>query len=334
MIKEAISELISGKDLSPEMATKVMEEVMTGSATQAQIASFLTALHMKGETIEEITACAKVLRQLGTKVEHSTEAIEIVGTGGDRAHSFNISTAAAFVTAAAGVPVAKHGNRAASSSCGTADCLEALGVNLSVSPEVSAKLLEELGICFLFAQKYHSAMRFVGGVRAEIGIPTIFNCLGPLANPAQASLQLLGVYKEDLVQPLAHVLANLGVRRGMVVFGRDVLDEISLTAPTAVCEFSGDQFTSYVIEPEMFGFEKCAREELVGGSPQENAEIIRSIFRGEQGAKRNVVLLNAGAALHIAKEIPMEEGVKLAEKVIDSGLAMEKLEAFTKATNA
>lgn len=264
MIKEAISLLVQRKDLSSEMMSDVMEEIMTNQATDAQKASFLTALAMKGETIGEITAAAKVMRAHCERFLNDMDVLEIVGTGGDGSNTFNISTLSALVTSAAGIPVAKHGNRAASSKCGTADCLEALGVKIDIAPALSAQLLKEINICFLFAQKYHTAMRFVGGVRKEMGIRTLFNILGPLANPAGATMQLLGVYSEDLVEPLAHVLKNLGVKRAMVVYGRDSIDEISLSAPTKVCEFKGDEFKSYEITPEQFGLKRCKKEELIG----------------------------------------------------------------------
>lgn len=264
MIKEAISLLVQRKDLSSEMMSDVMEEIMTNQATDAQKASFLTALAMKGETIGEITAAAKVMRTHCERFLNDMDVLEIVGTGGDGSNTFNISTLSALVTSAAGIPVAKHGNRAASSKCGTADCLEALGVKIDIAPALSAQLLKEINICFLFAQKYHTAMRFVGGVRKEMGIRTLFNILGPLANPAGATMQLLGVYSEDLVEPLAHVLKNLGVKRAMVVYGTDSIDEISLSAPTKICEFKGDEFKSYEITPEQFGLKRCKKEELIG----------------------------------------------------------------------
>ena len=259
MIKEAISLLVQRKDLSSEMMSDVMEEIMTNQANDAQKASFLTALAMKGETIGEITAAAKVMRAHCERFLNDMDVLEIVGTGGDGSNTFNISTLSALVTSAAGIPVAKHGNRAASSKCGTADCLEALGVKIDIAPALSAQLLKEINICFLFAQKYHTAMRFVGGVRKEMGIRTLFNILGPLANPAGATMQLLGVYSEDLVEPLAHVLKNLGVKRAMVVYGTDSIDEISLSAPTKVCEFKGDEFKSYEITPEQFGLKRMQK---------------------------------------------------------------------------
>ena len=333
MIVEAIGKLLKNEDLDTNMTSVVMDEIMGGEATQSQIASYLTALHMKGETIDEITASAGGMRKHALKINHSMDVIDIVGTGGDCAHSINISTLAAIVVSAAGVKVAKHGNRAASSKCGTADVLESLGVNLSPEPDKSLQMLQEIGICFLFAQKYHSAMRYVAPVRKEIRIPTIFNILGPLSNPASANLQLLGVYDESLVEPLAHVLSNLGVKRGMVVFGRDRLDEISMSDSTLICEFSGDDFKTYEITPEQFGFERCKKEELGGGLPAENASIALALFQGERGPKRDAVIINAAAALHIAMEIDILEAIKIAEEMIDSKKALRQLEQFVMLSN-
>ncbi|MCD8118605.1 MAG: anthranilate phosphoribosyltransferase [Lachnospiraceae bacterium] len=332
MIKEAISELVNRQDLSEETVEAVMQEVMSGNATPAQIGSYLTAFAMKGETIPEITACAKTLQQFMTKFEHDVPVLEIVGTGGDRAKTVNISTMASFVTAACGVNVAKHGNRAASSQCGTADCLEYMGVDLLLDPAKNKEILEKTGFCFLFAQKYHPAMRFVGGVRKEIGFPTIFNCLGPICNPAIPEYQLLGVYKESLVEPLAHVLHNLGVGSGMVVFGLDVLDEISISAPTKVCEFVGDEFSTYEITPEQFGIARGLKSDLVGGDPAHNAAVLKSILKGEKtGPQRDAVVLNAGAAVHIVKGVSIEEGVRQANEAIDSGRAYAKFEQYMEA---
>lgn len=334
MIKEAILSLSKKQNLTPEITEQVMDEIMNNEATDAQKASFLTALAMKGETIDEITAAARVMRKHCEKFLNDQDVLEIVGTGGDGSNTFNISTAASIVTSAAGVPVAKHGNRAASSKCGTADCLEALGVKIDISPEKSQKLLNDINICFLFAQKYHSAMRFVGGVRREMGIRTMFNVLGPLANPAGASMQLLGVYSADLVEPLAHVLSNLGVKSAMVVYGEDSIDEISMSAPTKVCEFKDGNFKTYEITPEQFGFERCQKSELVGGTPQENAQILRDILDGKEGAKRNAVLLNAGAAIYVAgKADGIDSGIKIAKDMIDSGKAKAQLERFIEQSN-
>ena len=334
MIKEAISLLVKRNDLTTEMMTAVMEEIMTNEATDAQKASFLTALAMKGETIDEITAAAKVMRSHCERFLNDMDVLEIVGTGGDGSNTFNISTLSAIVASAAGIPVAKHGNRAASSKCGTADCLEALGVKIDIAPALSAQLLKDIDICFLFAQKYHTAMRFVGSVRKEMGIRTLFNILGPLANPAGANMQLLGVYSEDLIEPLAHVLRNLGVKRAMVVYGTDSIDEISLSAPTKVCEFRGDNFKTYEITPEQYGFTRCAKEDLVGGTPEENAKIALDILNDQPGPKLDAVLLNAGAAIYIASDnITMEDAIAKARILIESGAAKKQLETFIEKTN-
>lgn len=334
MIKEAIGILSKKENLTEEMMEQVMDEIMTNNATDAQKSAFLMALSMKGETIEEITAAARIMRKHCERFLNDMDVLEIVGTGGDGSNTFNISTVASIVTSAAGIPVAKHGNRAASSKCGTADCLEALGVKIDLEPTKSEQLLKDIHICFLFAQKYHTAMRFVGPVRKEMGVRTLFNILGPLANPAGASMQLLGVYSADLVEPLARVLRNLGVKKAMVVYGEDSIDEISLSAPTKVCEFIGDEFKSYEITPEQFGFKRCKKEELVGGEPQENAKIATEILKGAQGAKRDAVLLNAGAAIHIASDgVSMEQGIEIAKEMLDSGKALKQLELFIAKTN-
>ncbi len=334
MIREAIIDLTNKKDLSPETAEQVMDEIMSGNASQLQIGAYLVALAMKGETIDEIVASAKGMRNHAVKLLNDKDVLEIVGTGGDCSNSFNISTTASIILAAAGVPVAKHGNRAASSKCGAADVLEALGVNITIEPEKSAEILDKIGICFLFAQKYHTAMKYVAPVRKELAVRTVFNILGPLTNPAGASMQLMGVYDEALVEPLAEVLSRLGVKRGMVVYGTDGLDEISASAPTKVCEIKDGWCRTYTISPEDFGFECCNKEELVGGTPQHNADITKEILNGVKGAKRNAVVLNAAAALSIAKDgLSMKDAVKQVEDIIDSGKAMEKLNQFIKATN-
>lgn len=333
MIKEAISMLANGEHLTYEQAERVMREIMTGNTTQAQTASFLTAMHLNGEDINEVSASAFVMRDCAERVTYLADVLEIVGTGGDCAQSINVSTISGIVCAAAGAKVAKHGNRASSSKCGAADCLEALGVNISVSPEGCVRLLDEVGMCFMFAQRYHTAMKYVGGVRREIGIPTVFNLLGPLTNPAHANFQLLGVYKEDLLMPMAKTLVNLGVERGMAVYGQDKLDEISVGAPTSVVEFENGKFTEYEINPEQFGLWRHDVAMLKGGEPPENAELARRILKGERGAGRDAVLLNAGAALHIYKSITIDDGIKLAAETIDSGAAMKTLENFVKVSN-
>ena len=332
--KIAIAQLVKREDLTSEVMEQVMEEIMTGEATDAQKASFLTALSMKGETIDEITSAAKVLRSHCERFLNDMDVLEIVGTGGDGSNTINISTLSSVVVSAAGIPVAKHGNRAASSKCGTADCLEALGVKIDCAPARSAQILKDINLCFLFAQKYHPAMRFVGAVRKEMGIRTLFNVLGPLANPAGATMQLFGVYSEELVEPLAHVLRNLGVKRAMVVYGRDSMDEISLSAETKVCEFKNDEFKSYVIKPEDLGLTRCNKEDLVGGTPQENAAIVNDILGGAKGPKTDVVLLNAGAAIYLASDgITLKDGIEKAREIIVSGKAKKQLKEFIEETN-
>lgn len=339
MIKEAIVKIVDKQDLTYDEAYSVMNEIMSGETSPTQNAAFLAALSTKStkaETIDEIAGCAAAMRDHALKVPHDMDVLEIVGTGGDNAHSFNISTTSALVIAASGVKVAKHGNRAASSLCGTADCLEALGVNLDLSPEKCVELLKKIGICFFFAQKYHTSMKYVGPIRKELGIRTVFNILGPLTNPASPNMQLLGVYDASLAEPLARVLTSLGVKSGMVVYGTDKLDEISASAPTLVCEFRDGNYKTYTITPEQFGFTSCKKDDLVGGTPAENAAITLGILKGEdKGPKRNAVLLNAGAALYIAgKADSLENGIKLAGELIDNGAALAKLEEFIKESNA
>lgn len=334
MIKEAIIQLTQKKDLTYDQAEQVVNEIMEGKASDIQMAAYLTALAMKGETIDEITASAVSMRAHGTQLQHDMEVLEIVGTGGDGSNSFNISTTASMVIVAGGVPVAKHGNRAASSKSGAADVLEALGADITLDPEQSKKVLEKVGFCFLFAQKYHSTMKYVGPVRKKLGIRTVFNILGPLSNPAAATMEVMGVYNESLVEPLARVLSNLGVKRGMVVYGQDKMDEISMSAPTSVCEIRDGELISYEITPEQFGYERCEKDALVGGTPQENAWITRDILEGrDRGAKYQAVCLNAGAALYIAgKADTLEAGVKLAEELINSGKAAQKLASYVAAS--
>lgn len=334
-IKEAIIKLSRKEDIGYEMAKAVMNEIMDGHTSEVQKSAYLTALSLKGETIEEITGSAEAMRDHSLTLHTSLSTLEIVGTGGDGSNSFNISTTSAMVISAAGVPVTKHGNRAASSRSGAADCLEALGVNINIEAQKSEKVLEEAGLCFLFAQKYHSAMKHVGPIRKELGIRTVFNILGPLTNPARPSMIVLGVYDESLLEPMAKVLSNLGIQRGLVVFGREKLDEISVIGPTAVCEIDHGSFRTYEITPEEMGLERGERDDLLGGTPAENAEITRMILKGEKGSKRNAVLMNAGAALYVAgKAASIKEGVELAAATIDSGDAYRQLERFARLTNA
>lgn len=335
MIKEAIHKLAKKQDLTFEEAEAVMNEIMNGRATSVQMSSYLTALSLKGETIDEITGSASGMRANCIKLLHNMNVLEIVGTGGDGANSFNISTTSSIIISACGVPVAKHGNRAASSKCGAADVLEALGVNINVSPEKSQQLLSDINICFLFAQNYHIAMKYVAPIRKELGIRTVFNILGPLSNPAGANMELMGVYDESLIYPLARVMQNLGVKKGMVVYGEDRLDEISISAETKVCEISGSSLDTYSIKPEDFGYERADKNELAGGKPYENAEITRNILKGiDTGAKKNAVCLNAGAALYIAGKVQnIYEGVQMAEECIKSGIAYNQLEKFILESN-
>jgi len=333
-IQQAIVTLSKKQDLTYDTAEAVMNEIMTGEASPVQMSAYLTALSLKGETIDEITASASGMRKHCVRLLHDIDALEIVGTGGDGANTFNISTTAAIIVAASGVPIAKHGNRSASSKCGSADVLEALGVNITISPEKSAELLKNIGICFLFAQNYHIAMKYVAPIRRELAIRTVFNVLGPLTNPAGAKMELMGVYDRELVEPLAQVLANLGVKKAMVVHGEDGLDEISMCAPTFCCEVKDGWVRSFTITPEHFGFERCDKSELQGGDSVENAEILRAILNGERGAKRNAAVLNSGAALYVAgKYDTIENAIKAAEDVIDSGAAMEKLNEFIRCSN-
>jgi anthranilate phosphoribosyltransferase len=334
IIVDAIKRAAKRGDLTMEQAEAVMDEIMSGKASDIQMASYLTAMSVKGETIDEITGSAAGMRKHCIRLLHELDVLEIVGTGGDESFTFNISTTASLVIAAAGIPVAKHGNRAATSKSGAADVLEALGVNITISPEHSLRLLHEINQCFLFAQNYHIAMKYVAPVRKELGIRTIFNVLGPLVNPAGASMELLGVYDEQLVEPMAEVLMRLGVKRALVVYGQDGIDEISLSAPTTVCELKNGWLKKYELTPEQFGFKPCAKEELVGGSPAENAEITRAILGGERGAKRDAVLLNAGAAIYLARDdTSMEEAITIAADTIDSGKAKLQLERIVALSN-
>lgn len=337
MIAEAIVKIVDKQDLTYEEAYTVMNEIMSGQTSPTQNAAFLAALSTKSakaETSAEIAGCAAAMREHATPVEAPFDVLEIVGTGGDRAHSFNISSTAAMVAAAGGVKVAKHGNRAASSASGAADVLEALGVNLQQDPEKCRELLEKVGICFMFAQKYHTSMKYVGSIRKELGIRTVFNILGPLTNPANPSCMVLGVYDEYLLQPLAQVMAQLGVRRGMVVYGVDKLDEISTSCATKICEFRDGWYKTYEITPEQFGFERYEREDLKGGTPEENAQITRKILSGEKGPKRDTVVLNAAACLYVSgKADDINHGVKMAEELIDNGSAQKILESYIRISN-
>lgn len=338
MIKEAIVKIVNKEDLTYDEAYAVMNEIMGGETTSTQNAAFLAALSTKSakaETTDEIAGCAAAMREHAVQVKAGMDVFEIVGTGGDNAQSFNISTTSALVAAAGGMKVAKHGNRAASSLCGTADCLEALGVNIDQSPDKCVELLNKVGMCFFFAQKYHTSMKYVGPIRKELGFRTVFNILGPLTNPGSPAMQLLGVYDEYLVEPLAQVLVSLGVKRGMVVYGMDKLDEISMSAPTKVCEIKDGWFRTTVISPEDFGFERCTKEDLKGGTPEENTKIVRDILGGQKGNKRNAVLMNAGASLYIGgKADSMKEGIELAAEIIDSGKALETLDKLIEVSNS
>jgi anthranilate phosphoribosyltransferase len=334
MITEAIRRASRREDIGYELAEQVMDQIMGGNATEIQMAAYLTAMAVKGETIDEITGSAAGMRKHCIRLLHDMDVLEIVGTGGDRSNSFNISTTSAVVISAAGIPVAKHGNRAATSKCGAADVLEALGVNITAAPEKSLVLLKRINLCFLFAQNYHIAMCYVAPVRKELGIRTIFNILGPLVNPAGANRELLGVYDEELVEPMAQVLSNLGVTDALVVYGQDELDELSMSTATSVCEVRNGRFKTYDIRPEDFGFARCSKDELIGGSPAENAAITRAILSGEQGPRRNTVIMNSAAAIYIARpELSLAQAAELAEQTIDSGAALEQLERFITLSN-
>lgn len=339
MIREAIEKIVSKEDLTYDEAYVTMREIMSGETTPTQNAAFLAALSTKStkaETIDEISGCAAAMRELATPVEHpGVNTLEIVGTGGDRSNTFNISTTAALICAGAGAKVTKHGNRAASSKCGTADCLEALGVNLDQDPDKVRSELDSCGMAFLFAQRYHSAMRYVGPIRKELGIRTVFNILGPLTNPAKPAFFLLGVYDEYLVEPIAKVLSNLGVRRALVVYGQDRMDEISLSAPTSVCELRDGYYRTLTIAPEDFGLSRCAKQDLLGGTPEKNAATVRLILSGkDRGPKRDASVLNAGAALYVSGIAgSIAEGVTKAVAAVDDGLALRTLDSFVEESN-
>ena len=335
MIRDAILKVSRKINLTYDEAYQTMDEIMSGEASEVQMSSYLTAMSMKGETITEITASAEAMRNHCVRILNDVEALEIVGTGGDGSNTFNISTISSIVISAAGIPVAKHGNRSASSKCGAADVLEELGVDIHISPEKSIQCLKENNICFLFAQNYHIAMKYVAGVRKELAIRTIFNILGPLTNPAGATMQVLGVYDKELVEPLAKVLNNLGVKSALSVYGVDGMDEISASDKTFVCEIKDGETKSYEIDPGDFGFEKCLKEDLVGGDPKENAQITLDILKGQKGPKRNAVVLNSAAGLYVAGAVEsINDGVKLAEDIIDSGKALKQLEKFIEFTNS
>ena len=334
MIKEAILKVYKHENLTYDEAYQTMDEIMSGEASEVQMSAYLTAMSMKGETIDEITASAEAMRAHCVRLLNDKEVLEIVGTGGDGSNTFNISTTSSIVISATGVPVAKHGNRAASSKCGAADVLEELGVNINIPPEKSLKCLKEINLCFLFAQNYHLSMKYVAGVRKELSIRTIFNILGPLTNPAGATMQVLGVYDKELVEPLTEVIKNLGVKSALVVYGLDVMDEISVSDKTFACGLKDGKTMSYEISPEYFGMEFSSKEDLVGGDAKDNARITLSILNGEKGPRRNAVLLNSAAGLYVAGKVEsLREGVSLAEEIIDSGKALEQLEKFIECTN-
>ena len=335
MISEAILRLSRKEDIPYKLAKDSMNEIMTGQASDVQMSAYLTALSLKGETIDEITASADAMRSHCIKLLNDVDVLEIVGTGGDGSNSFNISTTSSIVISAAGVPVAKHGNRAASSKSGSADLLESLGVKIDMSPDKALEVLEKTNICFLYAQNYHIAMKYVSPIRVELSIPTIFNILGPLTNPAGATMQVLGVYDESLILPLSKVLLNLGVKSAMVVYGHDKLDEISTSSKTSVCEIKDGKLIEYTISPEDFNMEFSKKEDLVGGSPKENAKITLNILNGQKGPKRDAVLLNSAAGLYVSGKVnSLSEGVELAKEIIDSGKALKQLDLFIKNSNS
>ena len=333
MIKDALYAVTHGQDLSYDLAKDTMNKIMSGEVAEVPMAGFLCALAAKGPTVDEVTAFAEVMREKAGSVPHEGTVVEIVGTGGDEANTFNISTTSGFIISAAGIPVAKHGNRSVSSKCGAADLIEALGAKLELNGEQNEAVLNKANMCFMFAPVYHQAMKYAGPVRKALGVRTVFNILGPLANPAGATVELMGVYDKSLVEPLARVLANLGVKRGAVVHGFDGLDEITATNKTYVCEINNGTFTSYEFDPKEYGFDYADKTELEGGDATVNAEITRRVLGGEQGGKRTAVLLNAGMAIYLAKDgITLAEGIEEAKHMIDSGKALATMEQFVKAT--
>lgn len=334
MIQKAIYDIVNKQDLTIENTKAVMNTIMDGKATDAQIASFITAMRLKGETIEEVTACSMVMREKCQRLNPKTDVLDIVGTGGDELATFNISSISSLIIAACGIPVAKHGNRSVSSKCGSADLFEALGVNIMLTPAQCEFVLEKIGICFLMAQTFHSSMKYVAKVRKELGIRTIFNILGPLASPAKANYELIGVYDENLVEPMARVLANLGVKRAMVVHGHDGLDEITLSDSTTICEVNDGKLNSFFINPEQFGFERCKLSELIGGTPQDNKVIALDVLKGQKGPKRDIVVLNSAICIYMFRSnMTIKECIRLAQETIDSGAALNKLNEFIKLSN-
>ena len=335
MIREAIQKVVDGQDLTESETIDTMTEIMSGEVTDAQIACFITALRLKGETVEEITGAARVMREKATKIKTKhTQVVDTCGTGGDGSHTFNISTTAAFVVAGTGLSVAKHGNRSISSSCGSADVLQALGVNIKIAPELVGACIDKVGIGFLFAPALHSAMKYAIGPRREIGIRTIFNALGPLTNPAGAQSQVIGVYAPQLTEPLANVLNNLGCHHAFVVHGTDGLDEISTTTDTLISELVDGVVKTYTLNPTTLGISAAQSEDLVGGAAEVNAELTLDILKGEKGPKRDIVALNAAAAIVAGgKAENLKEGLLLAAASIDSGKALEKLEALKAMSN-
>lgn len=330
MMREVIGKVVAGKNLAADEAARAVRAVMEGKATPAQIGGFLTALRVKGETMEEIYGAALAMREKAVPICRGRKGLlDTCGTGGDGSNTFNISTTAAFILAAAGVPVAKHGNRAISSACGSADLLEALGIKVDLTPRQVEAAVEEVGIGFLFAPLFHQAMKYAAGPRKELGFRTVFNLLGPLTNPAGADYQLAGVFRRELLPVLAEVLARLGVKRALVVHGAGGIDELSLAGENFLCEVAGGRIRSYTLHPEEVGLPYSPVEQLKGGSAQENAGIFRAVLSGEKGPRRAVVLLNAGAALYVAgRADTIRDGVKLAAEIIDSGAALAKMEAL------